>query len=138
MTRHGLNEQDARALTYLTKRLRDETHGANTWDEAGIFAVVKGFIGRNLADTIERVTRHAADTEAQTPGAITRPFLPEPVKPTSGPPKRDQECPHHAGQWAGNCGGCRADQAAGDPLPAKRTTRTGVPDWFHEQRKAKR
>lgn len=71
------NDQDARALTYLARRLRTETHGARAWDEAGTYAVVAKYVGQHLAETVERITRHAADVEARTPAAIARPFVPE-------------------------------------------------------------
>ncbi|HET7326967.1 MAG TPA: hypothetical protein VFJ14_06725 [Nocardioidaceae bacterium] len=102
--------RDAQALTYLAKRLREETHGACRWDDAGIWATVSKLEGRQLADTIERVCRHAADPEAKTPGAINRPFVPEARRQPVQPPKRGQDCPHHPGQWAENCGGCAADR----------------------------
>ena len=75
-------ERDAQALTYLARRLREETYGANTWDDAGIHAVVAELVGQDLAITVERVARHSADPAAMTPGAIRRPFLPDPQKPT--------------------------------------------------------
>lgn len=113
-------DQDARALTYLAKRLREETYGANTWDEAGIYAVIKQLIGRNLPTTVEQIARHASDAEAKTPGAINRPFLPEPPKAGPNyPPKREQECAHHPGQWATSCHGCQADKLAGETRPAQ-------------------
>lgn len=71
------NDQDARALTYLAQRLRAETHGASKWDEAGTYTAVAKYVGQNLAETVERITRHAADKEARTPGAIHRPFVPD-------------------------------------------------------------
>ncbi|HET7386986.1 MAG TPA: hypothetical protein VFJ19_10025 [Nocardioidaceae bacterium] len=110
-------DQDARALTYLAKRLREETHGANRWDEAGIFAVIAKRAGQNLAATIEAVTRHAADATAKTPGAINRPFTPPPPSEQRDrylPPKRGEDCPRHPGQWATSCGGCEADTRADD------------------------
>lgn len=72
-----MNDQDARALTYLAGRIRQDTYGANTWDEPGIFAVISELAGQSLALTIERVARHAADPGAKTPGAIRRPFIPD-------------------------------------------------------------
>lgn len=72
-----MTDQDARALTYLARRLRDETNGACGWDDNGTYAVVSKLTGQNLAMSIERVTRHAADPEAKTPGAIQRPFIPD-------------------------------------------------------------
>lgn len=87
------NDQDARALTYLARRLRTETSGAGDWDEAGTWAVISRLIGQNLAITIERVTRHAGDANAKTPGAITRPFTPD-VPTTGAPraPRRETQC----------------------------------------------
>lgn len=77
-----MTEQDARALAYLAGRLREETYGANKWDAPGIWAEVSPLVGQNLAVSIERVTRHAADPEAKTPGAIRRPYTPGPPAPT--------------------------------------------------------
>lgn len=109
-------DQDARALTYLAKRLREETYGANTWDEAGIHAVIAKLIGRNLPTLVEQVTRHASDPEAKTPGAINRPFLPEAPKAGANyPPKKHEACPNHPGHRADSCAGCAADKLAGDP-----------------------
>lgn len=34
-------------------------------------------------------------------------------------PKRHEECPTHAGQWAHNCGGCRTDALVADDEPRK-------------------
>lgn len=81
----GMNEQDARALTYLARRLRTETQGAGQWDEAGTWTYVSKLIGANLAVAVERVTRHAADKEARTPAAIERPFVPDAAVPSSRP-----------------------------------------------------
>jgi hypothetical protein len=116
----GLTDQDARALTHLARRLRTETHGCKDWDEAGTWAVVKALIGQNLALTIERVTRHAIDPEAKTPGAIKRPFLPpaaSEVEPKRGNPKRGEDCKRHPGQWPDICAGCRVDRAAAPTDP---------------------
>lgn len=113
-------DQDARALTYIVKRLREETYGASRWDETGIHAVITKLIGRNLPTVVEQITRHASDPEAKTPGAINRPFLPE--APKAGPlypPKRHEECPHHPGQWRDACHGCQADKLAGEQAPAE-------------------
>lgn len=69
-------DQDARALTYLARRLRDDTYGCGKWDENGTYAEVSKLVGQNLAVTIERVVAHACDPAAKTPGAIRRPFVP--------------------------------------------------------------
>ena len=118
----GLTDQDARALTYLAGRLRAETPGAGRWDDAGTYAVIAGLVGQNLAVTIERVVRHAADKDAKTPGAIKRPFVPAaPESGTRYPAKADDSCPLHAGEWAHSCRSCAADRLAGDaPAPRRR------------------
>lgn len=109
------NDQDARALTYLATRIRKETRGCREWDESGTYANVSKLVGQNLAMTVERVTRHAADPEAKTPGAIARPFVPD--AQVGGPrfPAKDPEaCPLHVGEHADNCRACAADRLAGD------------------------
>lgn len=110
----GTTDQDARALTYLARRLRDETHGCARWDDAGTYAVIARLVGQNLALTIERVTRHAADPEARTPGAIERPFVPDPTKPPT--PRRDWPDDAH------RCRTCSLDKAGHDRLNANTPT----------------
>lgn len=118
MTAHGVNERDLQAIAYLVARLRAETYGANTWDEAGIHAKLKPMVGRNLATTLEQVLRHAGDATAKTPGAIHRNFTPPPSVPTRrGNPKPGEDCPEHAGQWPDNCAGCKTKRY-GDDDPA--------------------
>lgn len=129
------NEQDARALAYLAARIRNETYGANKWDEPGIWVECKALIGQHLITAIERVTRHAADPDAKTPGAIRRPFLPQTTAhtPKQHPPKRDAECEHHPGQWATSCGGCASDRATSTPAPTHRQP-TDPPAAWHAAR----
>jgi hypothetical protein len=125
MTDHAATAQDARALVYLARRLRDVTYGCKQWDEGGTWAVFRDeLIGQNLALSIERVLCHATDPEAKTPGAIRRPFTPP--KPTEqpkrgGPPKAHtaEECPKHPGQWATGCATCATEdiRAAYDDAP---------------------
>ena len=86
-------KRDLQALHYLAQRLREETRGAGPWHDAGLTPVLAKLEGHNLAMTIERVTRHAADAEARTPAAIERPFVPEVVAPgPPRPPKPDEAC----------------------------------------------
>ena len=80
-------DQDLRALTYLARRLRDETLGCAQWDEAGTFACLKAELaGQNLLISAQRVLAHATDRDAKTPGAIKRPFTPEPTSATARMP----------------------------------------------------
>ena len=109
--------RDLQALHYLAQRLRDETTGAGKWHDNGLSVVLAKLEGQNLAMTVERVTRHAADPEARTPGAIERPFVPD--APTPGPrfPAKagaSDECRWHRGEYADTCRACAADRLAGD------------------------
>ena len=109
------NDQDTRALTYLACRLRKETRGAGEWDQAGVQSVIAKLVGHNLAVTIERVTRHAADPDAKTPGAIQRPFVPEgPKAETRFPAKAGEDCRIHPGEHVDSCRSCAADRLTND------------------------
>lgn len=92
------NDQDLRALTYLARRLRDDTHGCNQWDEAGTFACLKeALAGQNLHIACQRVLGHATDPEAKTPGAIKRPFTPEPTSEPARVPYDPRKICHICG-----------------------------------------
>lgn len=91
-----VTDQDARALAYLARRIRQDAD-APRWDQAGIDATITKLVGRGLVSSIERVTRHAADPKAQTPGAILRPFVPEAT--VDGPPQ-----PPRVGEHCHTCG----------------------------------
>lgn len=91
-------KRDLQALHYLAQRLRADTHGAGPWHDNGLAAVLAKLEGHNLAITIERVTRHAADPEARTPAAIERPFVPEPAKPPTPRPPKPTECCRRCGR----------------------------------------
>jgi hypothetical protein len=122
------NDRDIQALTYLATRLRTETMGAGEWDQAGTHAVISRFKSHNLAVTIERVTRHAADTEARTPGAMERPFVPAP--PVAGPRTNAKagdpdECRRHVGEHVGTCRPCAVDHIPHPEDPADGHTEAG-------------
>lgn len=106
-------KRDLQALHYLAQRLRADTHGAGPWHDNGLTAVLAKLEGHNLAITIERVTRHAADPEARTPGAIERPFVPEPAKPPARQPAKagsPDECRRHKGEHATACRLCAVER----------------------------
>lgn len=120
----GLNDQDARALTYLALRIRTETHGAGPWDEHGTAANIAKLHGRSLAMTAEDIIRHAADAKARTPGVLLGSFKPKPVSQEStkrGNPKPGQDCGSHPGFWADTCstsGPCAAPKPFDEaPVP---------------------
>lgn len=116
-----VNDRDLGALVYLAGRLREDTHGAGTWDTHGTEVVfARELRGTNLRIALEEIIAHASDPHAKTPAAINRGFKPAPASPAARrvyPPKKTDECARHPGQWADNCGGCKADQAAGDLTP---------------------
>lgn len=117
------SDRDLQALHYLAQRLRAETHGAGKWDDAGLTSVLAKLKGHNLAITVERVTRHAADADARTPGAIERPFMPGPVEAGPRFPAKagGDECRAHPGEHATGCRSCAADRLANDaPAPIHR------------------
>lgn len=122
-------KRDLQALQYLAQRLRDETHGAGKWHDNGLTSVLSKLEGHNLAITIERVTRHAADPEARTPAAIERPFVPEAQGPQPRFPAKAgrDECRTHAGEHADNCRACAADRLVGEPTPEPRPPLQSVP-----------
>jgi hypothetical protein len=116
-----VNDRDLQALHYLAKRIRSETMGAGEWHDAGISAVLGRMKGHNLALTIERVTRHAADPEARTPAAIERPFTPDPPGPQPArPPKPADACTHCGRERTGRC----CDRPSERPAAADRATPT--------------
>lgn len=133
-----VTDQDARALTYLACRIRKETHGAREWDENGTYAVIKRFVGHNLALTVERVTRHAADPEARTPAAMERPFVPDaPHAGPARPPKCEEACELHGGH-KDRCPGCAADRLTGDAATRPAPVRTGPTPEYLQARAASR
>ena len=110
-------KRDLQALHYLAQRLREDTHGAGPWHDAGLTPVLARLEGQNLAIVTERVTRHAADKDARTPAAIERPFVPGPPTPGVRYPAKagsPDECRHHPGEHADHCRACAGDRLAGD------------------------
>jgi hypothetical protein len=91
-------KRDLQALHYLAQRLRADTHGAGPWHDNGLAAVLARLEGHNLAITIERVIRHASDPEARTPGAIERPYVPEPPKAATPRPPKPADCCKRCGR----------------------------------------
>lgn len=104
------DDRDIQALTYLVARLRAETYGAGDWDQAGIHAILARFKGQNLATTIERAVCHAIDTNARTPAAMERPFLPPSPQPERRQPvKAGEDCRLHVGEHAHACRLCAVE-----------------------------
>lgn len=119
----GLNEQDARALTYLAGRIRQETYGAGPWDDDGTMANLRKLLGRNLAIVAEQVVCHASDAGARTPGVLAGPHLAK--KPSERdperfhPPRSEDACPTCGGYCpSGKC--LRDADGPDDEPPAER------------------
>lgn len=107
-----VSKGDAQALTWIARRLRDDTHGCAPWDPAGTYAVIAELIGQNLAETVHRVIGHALDPEARTPGSIRRPFVPKRAEEPTGrvkPAKAGEDCRRHPGEYVGACRACNVE-----------------------------
>lgn len=107
-----VSKGDAQALTWIARRLREDTHGCGPWDPAGTYAVISELVGQSLAETVHRVIGHALDPEARTPGSIRRPFIPKRDEPTGGrvkPAKAGEDCKRHPGEYVGACRACLVD-----------------------------
>lgn len=75
------------------------------------------------APTASHAERVALEVLTRTDGEVRQPLRyilkaidtePDRYKPTPGPVRKTDECSTHPGQAAAHCGGCRADQIAGD------------------------
>ena len=106
--------------------IQHRPHNAPTWDVAGTRALIERCCGNWSLDVATlHVLAHARDPKAKTPGVITgtAPST-EPQKTPRYPPKRDQECPGHPGEWPDSCRICRAPVVA-DETPGDRNLRPG-------------
>lgn len=126
----AVDDQELRAIAFLAQRIRRSTSGAGPWDDEGLISNLRKIQNRNLHHVIEHVIRHAADPKAKNPGVLAGSFTPGPPEMKPGraePPRREDECQMHPGQWANNCGGCRADELAaldeGESAPSRRRSR---------------
>jgi hypothetical protein len=120
----GINDQDARALTYLAMRVRAETYGAGPWDEHGTAATIANLKGRSLAMTTEHIIRHASDPKAKTPGVLLGAFTPSKAAEVDRrhvAPKRDEAC-DLCGGWKNACP-CSRVEAFGDKPEVPRMSR---------------
>lgn len=104
------------ALVGLAQALRPD------WDAPGIRAAIRSAYGRpeqpSVPALVYAVARIAADPTIATPTVLGMDgphWQPRPLdeKPTPRPPRRDEACPDHPGQWRSNCHSCAADQLGG-------------------------
>lgn len=131
MTFHEMTYKQGQALTAFLHELRGD------WDKPGIEHALSVARGKGTApDVAVAAIRAAAQAGNRTPAVIGMdgPHWREPAtekpKPTNRPPKRDEDCPRHAGQWADSCHGCAADRIAGDETQPAELRRPDRTEWF--------
>ena len=100
-----LTDQDIRALTFLAKRVRDETCASNSrarqWDEDGTYANIAKVRHMHLADVTLSTIRAADDPAAQTPGVIANTQAPNWQERGTRPVERE---PYDRHSFCGTCG----------------------------------
>ncbi|MGI8682054.1 MAG: hypothetical protein ACR2JO_07985 [Mycobacteriales bacterium] len=112
-----MEQTDIARLASMANGLRPD------WPNASIYT----FIARNLStrayrDVAVALAWVAADQNTDTPARILEPgpwWRAATVENPGGniAPKLDETCPVHPAYRASNCGGCRADELAGDDRP---------------------
>ena len=109
----GVTPKQAWAIAHLVAELRPE------WQPEGVVSAIKRVADRNPHEVALASIRAAADPEARTPGVIPTPgtHWQEGIKQQPGkgrPPRKDEECDVHVGQWADACHGCASDRLTGE------------------------
>lgn len=107
-----MEKRQGEAIAALMSALRAD------WDYPGCFAAVGAVKDRNPHDVAMAAVRLCATTEAKTPAVlkIDGPHWREKVAPSLAlfPPRKDEACPKHPGEWPGTCRGCASDRIAGE------------------------
>lgn len=65
-----MNQQDQRAIAYLTKRTREQHQNANPWDLPGITAAIEKVANLPIHEVTAAALRAANDPNLDTPTAI--------------------------------------------------------------------
>jgi hypothetical protein len=108
-----MSEAEIARLAGMANHLRPD------WPNASLYT----FIARNLAarayrDVAVALAYVACDTTTATPKRILEagPWwqATQTSSETYRPPRKDEECPRHAGNYVDSCRGCAADQRVGD------------------------
>src|SRR5690348_14998464 len=99
-------------------------HGAKTWDEPGVVAMIRKLLERGfgMQEVIDRTFAHAWDATANTPGTLLTPKTRQVVEtnPAPFPVTRTEECRLHPGEQPGLCRYCAADRLGGTTTPPPR------------------
>lgn len=69
----SINDQQRRALAFLTRTYRATIHNATTWDEPGIMAALARVRGLDVGTVVMAAMRCAADASIKTPAMIGDP-----------------------------------------------------------------
>lgn len=89
------------------------------WNYPGILSALNACDPFDPQDTIRAALAAAGDDNVKTPGVIPKPGShwdpPAARQRQTGtrirrPPRREQECKQHPGEWADACRGCAADR----------------------------
>jgi hypothetical protein len=104
-----MTDEELRALTFLV--IRQRPAHSKPWEEAGTYAHIARLRDRGLnrEAITDRAFKTAWDKTAETPGRMANPPkypVDAPVDNTFRPPKIENECDKHPGQWRGSCGPC--------------------------------
>jgi hypothetical protein len=108
-----MTREQGNAIAVLMASLRPE------WDYPGCFAAVAKVQTMDPANVALAAIRLATTEEVRTPGALSNlngPHWREKVSASQVryPPRKDEACPRHPGEWPDSCRSCAADKLAGD------------------------
>lgn len=107
-----IDRDTGETIARLMAKLRPE------WDYPGCLAAVGDVKDRDPLNVTMAAVRLCGTPEAKTPAALRAegPHWREKVAPSEHrhPPRLDQSCRRHPGEWPDTCRACAGDQLAGD------------------------
>lgn len=121
-----MNDIEIKRLAHAINELRP------AWPISSLTTFIsRNLAGRNYRDVAVALVWVALDADGagnyvtETPKRVMEPGPWWRAAEASGsvihhvrrPPKRDEECPIHIGEWADNCRCCKADRLSGEPDP---------------------
>lgn len=135
-----LEQNDIARLAAAIHHLRPD------WPQASLFTfITRHLAGRALRDVAVALTWVATDPTTEKPARVLEagPWWQATNSGTSThrPPRFGETCRFHPGHYAHNCGGCRADQIAGEQRPPQPAAERGTvppPDAYRAARQAVR
>lgn len=114
-----MTKNQGQALAVFVAEMRTD------WDVPGILAQVAKVNQLNSYEVAHALLRLAENPAVKNPGALTvttGEHWREKSRNASSshPPRRNETCPAHPAYHRDNCGGCRADELAGERVPPTR------------------